>query len=233
MTAMPGHAGPAAGPDGVGQHWTKAGAVAGPLASADVERLQQVQEVTVAEPAPLGLFGFATGTIAIGYVLSGFTSMSAQVGTIPVLLVFAGLAQFLAGMWAYRKSNTFAATAFCAYGANNIVVSVFLLMSGTGLIPKTFGTRVTLSIELFSFAYISLMLAVAAVKLNPVFVSILLALVPGFSLSALGMIGEPAVIGNIGGYFLILSAVLAFYAAAALVINASFGRTVLPLFGRA
>jgi hypothetical protein len=198
-----------------------------------VQRLQETQEVTVAEPAPLGLFGFATGTIAIGYVLSSFTAMSAQAGTIPVLLIFAGLAQFIAGMWAYRKGNTFAATAFCAYGANNTVVAVFLMMRGAALIPKTFGTNVTLSIELFSFAYISLMLAVAAAKLNPVFVAILAALVPGFSLVALGLIGEPTVIGHIGGYFLILSAVLAFYAAAALVINSTFGRTVLPLFGRA
>jgi succinate-acetate transporter protein len=232
MSAIPSHAG-ATGTNGTLQHWTKAGPLAGPLPDADVQRLQAVQEVTVAEPGALGLFGFATGTIAIGYVLSGFTSMSAQIGTVPALLIFAGLAQFLAGMWAYRKSNTFAATAFCAYGANNIVVSVFLMMSGAGLIPKTFGTSVTLAIELFCFAYISLMLATAAVKLNPVFVSILLALVPGFSLAALGLIGEPTVIGNIGGYFLILSALLAFYAAAALVINATFGRTVLPLFGRA
>lgn len=232
MTASPGQAG-ATGTNGTLQHWTKAGPVAGPLPDADVQRLQEVQEITVAEPAPLGLFGFATGTIAIGYVLSGFTAMSAQSGTIPVLLIFAGLAQFLAGMWAYRKGNTFAATAFCVYGANNTVVAVFLMMRGAALIPKTFGTNVTLAIELFAFAYISLMLAVAAIKLNPVFVGILAALVPGFSLSALGLIGEPTVIGHIGGYFLILSAVLAFYAAAALVINATFGRTVLPLFGRA
>ena len=40
-------------------------------------------------------------------------------------------------------------------------------------------------------------------------------------------------IGHIGGYFLILSALLAFYAGSALVINAVYGRTVLPLFGKA
>lgn len=232
MSTMRGHAG-IAGTDGSGQHWTKAGPVEGPLPSGEVQRFQEIQEITVAEPAPLGLFGFATGTIAIGYVLSGFTSMSAQIGTIPALLVFAGLAQFLAGMWAYRKGNTFAATAFCAYGANNVVVAVFLLMRAAALIPKTAGTNVTLAIELFSFAYISLMLGMAAVKLNPVFVMILLALVPGFSLAALGLIGEPAVIGNVGGYCLIASAVFAFYAASALVVNATCQRTVLPLFGKA
>jgi hypothetical protein len=231
MSATPSHA--TVGANGPAQRWTKAGPIAGPLPSTEVELLQERQEITAAEPAPLGLLGFATGTIAIGYVLSGFVAKSAEIGTISVLLIFAGMTQFVAGMWAYRKGNTFAATTFGSYGANNMVVAVFLLMTAAGLLPKTFGLNVTLSIELFCFAYISLMLAAAAVKLNPVFVAILLALVPGFSLAALGLIGEPAVIGNIGGYFLILSALLAFYAGSALVINATHGRTVLPLFGKA
>ena len=215
------------------QQWTKSGPITGTLPTAEVTRLQEFQEVTAAQPAPLGLFGFATGTIAIGFVLSGFTAMSAQIGTAPVLLIFAGIAQFIATMWAYRRSNAFAATAFGAYGANNMVVATFFLLSAAGVIPKNFDTNVTLSIELFSFGFISLVFAVAAVRLNPVFVGLLAALVPGFCLAGLGLLGEPMTIGNVGGYFLILSAVLAFYAAAALVVNAAFRRTVLPLFGRA
>jgi succinate-acetate transporter protein len=225
----------AVGADGTAQQWTKAGPVAGPLPPGEVLALQERQEVTVAEPAPLGLLGFATGTIAIGYVLSGFTpaTASAQISTASVLLIFAGLTQFLAGMWAFRKGNTFAATAFGAYGANNMVVAVFFLMTAIGVFAKNFSTDVVLSIELFCFAYISLMLAAAAVRLNAVFVAVLGTLVPGFALSGLGLIGEPAVIGHIGGYFFILSALLAFYAGSALVINAVYGRTVLPLFGKA
>jgi hypothetical protein len=234
MTARPGHA-TAAGSEGPPQRWTKAGPVAGPLPAEALQQLQETQEATVAEPAPLGLFGFATGTFAIGYVLSGFTSgkAEAQIATAAVLLVFAGITQLLAGMWAFRKGNTFAATAFGSYGANNTVVAAFFLMTATGVFTKTASTNVVLAIELFCFAYISLILAGAALRLNPVFVSILAALVPGFCLAALGLIGEPTVIGNIGGYFLILSALLAFYAASALVMNATYGRTVLPLFGRA
>src|SRR5689334_1644680 len=212
------------------QQWTKAGPVAVSLPEPDVRRLQESQEVSVAEPAPLGLFGFAAGTIAIGYVLSGFTDMTAQIGTAPALLVFAGIAQFVAGLWGYRKGNTFAATAFCCYGANNVVVSTFFLLTAAGVIAKSFGTDATLAIELFSFAYISLVLATAALKLNPVFVAVLGTLVPGFTLSGLGLLDQPAVIGHIGGYFLILSALLAFYGAGAIVINSIYGRTVLPLF---
>lgn len=221
--------------DGDAQMWTKSGPVAGPLPVPDLQRLQETQEATAAEPAPLGLFGFATGTFAIGYVLSGFTTdkASAQLATAAVLLVFAGITQILAGMWAFRKGNTFAATAFSCYGANNTVVAAFFLMTAAGVFPKNFSTDVVLSIELFCFAYISLLLAAAAVRLNAVFAALLAALVPGFALSGLGLLGEPQVVGHIGGYFLLLSALLAFYAASALVMNAVHGRTVLPLFGRA
>jgi succinate-acetate transporter protein len=215
------------------QRWTKAGPVSTHFSQEDVDRLGESQELTAAEPAPMGLFGFAVGTIAIGYVLSGFAPLTAEVGTAPVLLIFAGIAQFIAAMWAYRRRNTFAATAFACYGANNTVVAGFLLLSAGGAIPLTNGTKTTLSIELFSFAFISLVLGVAALRLNPVFVALLWALVPGFALSGLGLVGEPGTIGNVGGYFLILSALLAFYAAAALVVNSTYRRTVLPLFGRA
>ena len=97
---------------------------------------------------------------------------TAQIGTVPALVVFAGLAQFIAGLWAFRETNTFAASAFCCY-------------------------------------------------------------VPGFTLSGLGLIGEPKIIGHAGGYWLIAPAVLAFYLAGALVINSGYRPTVLPLFGKA
>jgi succinate-acetate transporter protein len=219
--------------NGTTQLWTRAGPVTGPLPAGDVERLQETQAVTVAEPAPLGLFGFATGTFALGYVLSGFTAATAEAATAAILLVFGGITQLLAGMWAFRKGNTFAATAFGCYGANYTVVAAFFLMSASGVFARTSSANVVLSIELFCFGYISLVLAGAALRLNRVFVGILAALVPGYCLAALGLIGVSAIIGNIGGYFLILSALLAFYAAAALVMNATYGRTVLPLLGRA
>lgn len=48
------------------QNWTKAGSVAVRLPAEETQQSLERQEVTVAEPAAPGLFGFATGTIAIG-----------------------------------------------------------------------------------------------------------------------------------------------------------------------
>jgi len=70
-----------------------------------------------ANPAPLGLFGFAATT----FVLSMY-NVKARGVTVPNVVVglaigYGGLAQFLAGMWEFAAGNTFGATAFASYGA--------------------------------------------------------------------------------------------------------------------
>lgn len=44
--------------------------------------------------------------------------------------------------------------------------------------------------------------------------------------------GGPGEAGHIAGYFLIISAGLAFYGASAMVINSTFQRRILPLISR-
>jgi succinate-acetate transporter protein len=181
----------------------------------------------------MGLFGFAVGTLLIAIPVAGILPLSSVPAALPAVLVFAGIAQFIAGLVAFRKGVTFAGTAFCSYGANNTLIATYYLLTGTGAIAGTTDDKLLLGIELFCFAYISFVLGVAALKVNFEFAGILWALVPGFALAAVADVGGPASIGDIGGYFLILSAGLAFYGASALVINSAYQRTVLPLASRA
>jgi succinate-acetate transporter protein len=215
------------------QRWTKAGPV---VSSMPEERLSEVREraeASVGEPGAFSLFGFAVGTLLIAVPLSGLVPLKTGVlAALAPVLVFAGLAQFIGGLIALRKGNTFAGTAFCAYGANNTLIATYFLFQAAGVFPATSDTKLLLGIELFCFAYISLVLAVAAAKVNLEFVGVLAALIPGFALVAVANVGGPSSIGDVGGYFLILSAGLAFYGASALVINSSYERTVLPLFAR-
>lgn len=186
----------------------------------------------MAEPAAMGLFGFAVGTFIVAYPIAGFVPIATLTATIPPVLLFAGLAQFIGGLIAFRRNNAFAGTAFCSYGANNVVIATFFLLQTTGAIPATAGTGALkmLALEMYCFAVISLVLAVAAMRLNLMFTLLLLALVPGFTLPGIvnwyGTAADPF-IGHLGGYFLIASAVLAAYAAAAMVINSTW--KMLPL----
>jgi uncharacterized protein len=216
------------------EQWTKAGPVVSAMPPERVIELQEQSEASVGEPGALGLFGFAVGTLVIAIPLSGLVPLKTGVlAALAPVLVFAGIAQFIAGLVALRKGITFAGTAFGVYGANNTLIATYYLFQSAGVFPSHADTKLLIGIELFCFAYISLVLAIAAAKVNLEFVAILLALVPGFGLVAVPNVGGPTSIGDIGGYFLILSAGFAFYGASALVVNSAFQRPVLPLLSRA
>ena len=74
--------------------------------------------VTIADPAPLGLSGFAMTTLALSF---GNANIIKETGAITIVLglaaFYGGLAQLLAGMWEFKRGNTFGATAFSSFGA--------------------------------------------------------------------------------------------------------------------
>ena len=75
------------------------------------ERLAQpaAESHAVADPAPLGLAGFALTT----FLLSGHNaSFIPDVIWIGPALFYGGLVQLLAGMWEFRNRNVFGSTAF-------------------------------------------------------------------------------------------------------------------------
>jgi succinate-acetate transporter protein len=214
------------------QQWTKAGPVMSHLPERRVQELQEVQEASVGEPGPMSLFGFAVATLLVAIPISGQLPLSTALAAVPALLVFGGIGQFIGGLVAYRKGNTFAATAFCSFGANNVIVSTFFLFRHIGLFPDTANTRMFLAIDLFCLAYVAFILLLASFRLNMAFVLVLLALAPGYALAGIGNLSAPAVIGHIGGWFLIISAGLAFYAGGALTLNSTYERAILPMLVR-
>jgi succinate-acetate transporter protein len=210
--------------------WTKAGPIETMTTdNGELRRLEEAHQVQLGEPAPMGLFGFAVGTLIVGFVLSGLTPYTSLPAVIPSLLIFAGLGQFIAGLFSLAKGNTFAATTMCSFGANNVLVSAFIWMQSAGLIPNSHDAAFLLGVGLCCFGYISLALMVAAMRLNMAFVLTLAALIPGYALTGIRYFGAPLVIGHIGGGFLLLAALLAFYTAAALVINSTHERKVIAL----
>ncbi|HET8970316.1 MAG TPA: acetate uptake transporter, partial [Candidatus Nanopelagicales bacterium] len=70
----------------------------------------------IADPGPLGLAGFALTTFILSWANAGLSQggVSAVLG---VALAYGGIAQLLAGMWEFRKGNTFGAVAFSSFGA--------------------------------------------------------------------------------------------------------------------
>ena len=72
----------------------------------------------IADPGPLGLAGFAMTTFVLSVFNAGLITTSGVVAVVlPLALFYGGLAQFAAGLWEFRKGNTFGALAFCSFGA--------------------------------------------------------------------------------------------------------------------
>ena len=76
-----------------------------------------VASLSIADPAALGLAGFALTTFVLSVFNTGLVDKAGEPVVLGLALAYGGAAQLLAGMWEFRKGNTFGATAFSSYGA--------------------------------------------------------------------------------------------------------------------
>ena len=70
----------------------------------------------IANPAPLGLAAFALTTFILSMANAGLIPKAAESVFLGPALAYGGITQLCAGMWEFRRNNTFAATAFSSYG---------------------------------------------------------------------------------------------------------------------
>src|SRR5512135_1167116 len=71
----------------------------------------------IADPGPLGLSAFAVTTLVLSAVNAGLVPLSVKSIVLSLALFYGGGVQVIAGIWEFRKNNTFGATAFSSYGA--------------------------------------------------------------------------------------------------------------------
>jgi succinate-acetate transporter protein len=149
----------------------------------------------------------------------------------PILLIFGGLVQFLAGMWAYRKGDTFEATAFGAFGGFNVTYAAIVGFTAAGLLKggSAAGSADIIGTTIAMFAFIAFFLAIASARRNLTLFLVLLALTGAYAFDAAGVAGAGTWALQVGGWCGLVSSCLAFYAAAAITINSEARRELLPL----
>jgi len=87
----------------------------------------------IANPAPLGLFSFASTTMILSMINVQARHVTEPNIVVGMAVATGGLAQLLAGMWEFVCGNTFGATAFSSYGAFWISYAL-ILIPGTGIL---------------------------------------------------------------------------------------------------
>jgi succinate-acetate transporter protein len=182
---------------------------------------------TIADPAPLGLTAFAVTLFVFSMFNADLLNRSGEPIVLGLALAYGGIAQLLAGMWEFRRGNTFGAVAFGSYGA--FWLSFWLLEQFfAGRIP---GAERGSAIALFyvSWAIVTALLWVASTRTTAVVSLMLFLLTLSYLMLGIGDAGAHSELVTIGGWFGLASAATALYAAFASVINSTVERTLLPL----
>jgi succinate-acetate transporter protein len=187
----------------------------------------------IAAPSILGLAGFAGATFMVSSNLAGWwgTSESGLV-LAPFAAMFGGLAQFLAGMWAYKARDGIATLAHGTWGAFWLGYGILNLLLATGTLtaPTPWYHDPELGFWFFALAITTGIAAVAAMVESLGLVAVLGTLTAGSALLAGGFIYGSHGIVQAAGWVLVISAGLAWYTVAAMLLAATSGRTVLPMF---
>jgi succinate-acetate transporter protein len=193
-----------------------------------------------ADPGPLGLAAFAGTTFVLSMVNSGLVGDKSLVGggLLPlvagVALAYGGIAQLLAGLWEFRTGNTFGAVAFTSYGA--FWISFFLIVQlAAGAVAKT-ELFSGLGLYLWMWGIFTTYMFIASLRTTGAVALVFLLLAITFIILGIGnsaLAGTTNVTNGtikLGGYFGIATAIAAWYASFAAVINSTFGRVVAPVF---
>jgi len=82
----------------------------------------------IADPAPLGLAGFATTTFLLSAANANWMSAASGAAFLGYAFAYGGFIQLLAGMWEFRNRNVFGATAFSTYGGFWLGLGLWVLL---------------------------------------------------------------------------------------------------------
>jgi len=174
-----------------------------------------------ANPAVVGLMGFALTTMATGLHNVGYWGAGP---TLALAIAYGGTAQFIAGIVDLRKGSIFGGSAFMSYGA--FWWSLFMLLyvqPKTGVPaghPEELGFF--LMWTLFTFAF-----CIAVLRVGKYLAVLFWLLLLAFILLDLVVVGK--VPAKVAGWEILIVGLLAFYIAMATLVNTVHGKKVMPL----
>jgi succinate-acetate transporter protein len=183
---------------------------------------------TPADPAPLGLAGFALTTFVLSMFNSHLVGSAGEPVVLGLALAYGGIAQLLAGMWEFRTGNTFGAVAFSSYGA--FWISFWVLVTFfLGKIPAASAGH-AVGLYLWAWGIFTTYMFVASIRTTGAVALVFFLLAVTFILLGIGNSGGHVNIIKWGGYVGLATAVAAWYASFAAVLAHTFKRPVLPTF---
>jgi succinate-acetate transporter protein len=189
----------------------------------------------LAAPAVLGWFALGSALIIYGSWFAGGWGTEKDTGAFfPFLLFFGGFGQLAAALWSYRARAAAAAALHGSWAAFWLGISLlYLLATVHSVVAPPRGTEwQSLGQWMIYMAVISWTTAFAALARSPVGFLAQAALGTGAALAAAGLLEPSAALEHVAGWVFVAAGTLGFYAGAALMLDAVYGKAVLPLLRR-
>jgi uncharacterized protein len=196
-----------------------------PLETSNRPELPVALQSIIADPGPLGLGAFAMTTFVLSVINAGLLPSTATPEVLPLALFYGGLAQLLAGMWEFRKGNTFGALAFSSFGAFWLSYFYYASFVAGGLGPEAGQAT---GLFLLAWAIFTGYMMIASLRVSVAVLSVFVALFLTYIALLIGAFAASNTFQVIGGWLGIVTALLAWYCSFAGVTNFTFKRTVLP-----
>jgi succinate-acetate transporter protein len=185
----------------------------------------------IAAPSILGLYGLAGATFMVAAQMAHwFGSSYTTLLLVPFAAIFGGLAQFLAGMWAYKARDGVATAVHGMWGAFWMAFGILALIISSGRAPQPTGALFPeLGYWFIVLAAITWVCMGAAGSENKALVTTLAFLAAGATISAIALLIGIEGLVILAGYLFIICAICAWYTGSALMLNEAFGREVWSL----
>jgi succinate-acetate transporter protein len=190
----------------------------------------------IADPAPLGLAAFALTTFLLSAKNANWMNDATGLAFLPYAFAYGGLVQLLAGMWEFRNRNVFGATAFATYGAFWLGIGLWVRLVASAAPPPKVAALAYASLVgkdlawiLLAFAIFNTYMLVWSSQVNAAVFGVFLTLELTEIVLCIGGFAANANISKIGGYLGVLTALVAWYASAGLLIRGMKGHDVLPI----
>src|ERR671935_314865 len=186
----------------------------------------------IAAPSILGLFGFAGATFIVASNLAGWWGTpQSGLALAPFAAMFGGLAQFLAGMWAYRARDAVATAMHGTWGAFWLAYGILNILVAAGALtaPKPWYHNPELGFWFFALAFVTGSGALASLPESAGLFAVLSTPAAGSGILAGSFIYGSHTWTEVAGWVLVFSAGFAWYVATAMMLAAASGRVVLPL----
>jgi len=177
----------------------------------------------LANPGPLGLLGFGMTTILLNLHNADLIPLSIVI--IAMGFALGGLAQIIAGIFEMKQGNTFAGTAFLAYGTFWWSLVIIWTMAPEGFEAD----KISMGYYLAVWGLFTAFMFIGTLKHNRITQIVFGSLTVLFFLLALGDFtgnGTITIIAGIVGLFCGLSA---FYSAVGQIVNQEFNKNIFPL----